>query len=181
PDGNLKWVVPDSGQVRAAVEAIPRFDTILFGRRTFEIFEAFWKDAVDAALTAPDPHGLGRRSREHGAIGIWLNEAIKFVFSKTLKDMGWKNSRILHRLDPSEIDAIKRQPGKDIVLFGSGSIVSQLTQHGLIDEYQLLVCPVLLGSGRTLVDRVSRSAKVDLLEAQKYASGDIMLRYTRSK
>jgi dihydrofolate reductase len=110
-----------------------------------------------------------------------LNEATKFVFSKTLKDVRWKNSRILHRLDPSEIDAIKRQPGKDIVVFGSGSLVSQLTQHDLIDEYQFLVCPVLLGSGRTLMDRVSRSLTLDLLEAQKYGSGDIMLRYTRTR
>jgi dihydrofolate reductase len=181
PDGNLRWVVPDPAQVKAAVEAIPRFDTILFGRRTFEIFEALWKNAVDSALTAPDPHDPGRRSREHGAIGIWLNEATKFVFSTTLKHVGWTNSRILDRLDPSEINAIKSQPGKDIMLFGSGSIVSQLTEHGLIDEYQLLVCPVLLGSGRSLLDRVTRSVKVDLLEAQKYGSGDIMLRYRRSQ
>ena len=62
-DGNLEWVVPDPGQVKAAVEAIPRFDTILFGRRTFEMFEGVWKDAVDAAHTAPDPHAPGRRSR----------------------------------------------------------------------------------------------------------------------
>ena len=181
PDGNLDWVVPDPEQVKAAAKAIPRFDTILFGRRTFEIFEGFWKDAVDDALTAPDPHHPGRRTREHGEIGMWLNQAAKLVFSRTLKDLSWKNSRILHQVDSREIGAIKGQAGKDMMLFGSGSIVSQLTQHGLIDEYQLLVCPVLLGSGRPLMEGVSRSVKLDLLEAQKYKSGDIMLRYARSK
>ena len=179
PDGNLEWVVPDRKQVKAAVEAIPRLDTILFGRRTFEIFENFWKEAVDSALTAPDPHNPGRRTREHGAIGILLQESTKFIFSKTLKGVRWKNSRILHQIDPREIDAIKQQPGKDMMLFGSGSVVSQLTQQGLIDESQFLVCPVLLGNGRRLTEGLSGSVRLDLLDAQKYASGDVMLQYAR--
>ena len=180
-DGNLDWVIPDPEQVKAAVDAILRFDTILFGRRTYELFTGFWKDAVDDALTAPDPHHSGRRTREHGAIGMWLNEATKFVFSRTLKDVTWKNSRIIRELDSAEIGAMKRQSGRDMMVFGSGSIVSQLTQHGLIDEYQLLVCPILLGSGRRLLDGVTRSATLDLLESQKYKSGDVMLRYARQK
>jgi len=180
-DGNLDWVVPDPEQVKAAVNTIPRFDTILFGRRTYELFASFWKDAVDGDRTAPDPHDPGRRSREHGSIGIWLNEATKFVFSRTLKDLAWENSRVLPELDSDQIGAIKKQTGKDIMVFGSGSIVSQLTRLGLIDEYQLLVCPVLLGSGRRLIDGLPRSVKLVLLESQTYKSGDIMLRYARQK
>jgi len=72
---------------------------------------------------------------------------------------------------------MKRQPGKDMIIFGSGSIVSQLTQHGLIDEYQFVVCPILLGSGRTLLSGVSKTSNLDLLEAKQYPSGDVMLRY----
>jgi dihydrofolate reductase len=64
-----------------------------------------------------------------------------------------------------------------MLLFGSGSIVSQLTQHGLIDEYQFVVCPILLGSGRLLLSGVSKSLRLDLLEAKKYQSGDVMPRY----
>ncbi len=179
PDGNLEWVVPDPKQVEAAVEAIPRFDAILFGRKTFELFQGFWKDAVDEALTAPDPHHAGQRTREHGAIGIWLNKATKFVFSRTLENVTWKNAHVLRQLDSRDIVEIKRQPGKDMMVFGSGSIVSQFTQLGLIEEYQLLVCPVLLGSGRPLLEGVSRSVKLDLLEIQKYDSGDALLRYAR--
>jgi dihydrofolate reductase len=179
PDGHLQWVVPDPEQVNAAVSAIPCFDTILFGRRTYELFAGFWKDAVDDDLTAPDPHHSGRRTREHGAIGMWLNDATKLVFSRTLTNVTWKNARVLQQVDSREIDAITKQPGRDMMVFGSGSIVSQLTQHALIDEYQFVVCPVLLGSGRPLMDGVSSSLKLDLLEAQKYESGDIMLRYAR--
>jgi dihydrofolate reductase len=178
-DGNLDWVVPDPKQVESAADAIPRFDTILFGRKTYELFQGFWKDAVDEQLTAPDPHHPGRRTREHGAIGLWLNESTKIVFSRTLTNPGWKNTRVLNRLDSREIDAMKRQAGKDLMVFGSGSIVSQLTQLGWIDEYQFLLCPVLLGSGRALLEGVSSSVKLDLVEAQRYDSGDLLLRYAR--
>ena len=74
---------------------------------------------------------------------------------------------------------MKQQPGKDMIVYGSGSIVSQLTQHGLIDEYQFAVCPILLGSGRPLFSDVSKSTRLELLEAKAYPSGDVMLRYAR--
>jgi dihydrofolate reductase len=180
PDGNLDWVVPDEEQAKAAAADIPNFDTVLFGRRTYEIFEGFWGHAVvDASGTVTDPHHPGRRSREHGAVAISLNSMTKLVFSKTLQDVTWKNSRLLRELDPREIETMKGQPGKDMIVFGSGSIVSQLTQHGLIDEYQFVVCPILLGSGQPLLRGVSKRLRLDLLEAKTLPSGDVMLRYVR--
>jgi dihydrofolate reductase len=179
PDGNLNWVVPDDEQAKAAVASIATSDTVIFGRVTYERFERFWRHAVEDSSTAPDPHRPGERSREHRAIAIWLNETNKLVFSRTLKDATWKNSRLLHELDPREVEAMKKQPGKDMMIFGSGSIVSQLTQHGLIDEYQFVVCPMFLGSGRSLLTGVSKSMRLELLEARKYPSGDVLLRYAR--
>ena len=180
-DGNLDWVVPDEEQAKAAVDGIPLFDTVLFGRRTYELFEKFWSHAVDDSSTAPDPHHRGERTKEHRAIAIWLNDANKVVFSKSLKHATWKSSRVLHELNPREIETMKSQPGKDMIIFGSGSIVSQLTQHGLIDEYQFVVCPVLLGNGRPLLSDVSKNLRLDLLEAKPYPSGDVLLRYARAK
>jgi dihydrofolate reductase len=179
PDGNLAWIVPDDEQAKEAAESIPRFDTVLFGRRTYELFEAFWRHAVDDSPTVPDPHRPGRRSREHRVIAIALNEMTKLVFSRTLKDVTWRNSRLLRELDPREIETMKRQPGKGMIVFGSGSVVSQLTQHGLIDEYQFVVCPILLGSGRPLFSGVTTSSRLDLVEAKAYPSGDVLLRYAR--
>jgi dihydrofolate reductase len=179
PDGNLDWVVPDNDVDRDGAAAIPNFDTILFGRRTYEIFERFWPHAVDDSSTAADPHDAGRRSPEIRAMGVMLNEMTKVVFSKTLKAATWKNSRLLREVEPGEIEAMKKQPGKDMIVFGSGSLVSQLTQHGLIDEYQFVVCPILLGSGRPLLNGVSKSVKLDLLGAKEYQSGNIVLRYAR--
>src|SRR5438067_2516568 len=142
PDGSLDWIVPDQEQAKTAAAGIPGFDKVLFGRVTYKVFEGFWRGAVEDSSTAPDPHRPGERSQEHRATAIWLNEATKLVFSRTLKDVTWKNSRVLHELDPHQIGAMKNQPGKDMMIFGSGSIVSQLTQHGLIDEYQFVVCPI---------------------------------------
>ena len=127
PDGNLNWVVPDEEQAKAAAAGISGVDTFLFGRRTYELFEGFWRHALGDSSTVPDPHDPGRRSPEHRSIAIALNEMTKVVFSRTLKDVTWKNSRLLHELDPREVETMKRQPGKDMIVFGSGSIVSQLT------------------------------------------------------
>jgi dihydrofolate reductase len=181
PDGNLNWVVPDDTLDSAGVEAIPSVDTILFGRRTYEMFERFWPHALDDSSTAADPHAAGRRSPAIRAMAIWINEATKLVFSRTLKDVTWRNSRLLHELDPREMEAMKRQPGKNMIVFGSGSLVSQLTQHGLIDEYQFVVNPILLGSGQPLFSGGSKSSALDLLEVNKYQSGNVMLRYVRAE
>ena len=180
PDGNLAWVVPDEAQAKAAAEGIPGFDTVLFGRRTYELFEGFWRHVVvDASGTVPDPHHPGRRSREHGSVAIALNRMTKLVFSRTLKDVTWRNSRLFRELDPREIETMKGQPGKDMIIFGSGSIVSLLTQHGLIDEYQFVVCPIFLGSGQPLLSGFAKRLRLDLLEAKPLPSGDVMLRYAR--
>jgi dihydrofolate reductase len=133
---------------------------------------------VDDAPTAPDPHGGdGRRTREHRAFATMLNEMTKLVFSRTLKEASWKNSRLLPELDPAAIEAMKRQPGKDMIMFGSGSIVSQLTQHRLVDEYQIVVNPILLGDGQSLVRGVAKRLRLELLEAKAYPTGNVRLRY----
>jgi dihydrofolate reductase len=176
-DGNLSWVVPDEEQAKAAAESIPGIDTILFGRRTYELFEGFWRHAPVDSTTAPDPHRPGERSKEHRAMAIALNEKSKLVFSRTLNEVTWNNARLLRELDPRAIETMKRGPGKDMIIFGSGSIVSQLTQHGLIDEYQFVVCPVFLGSGRRLLEDLSNPVKLELREARAYPSGDVLLRY----
>jgi dihydrofolate reductase len=106
-----------------------------------------------------------------------MNVATKLVFSRTLNEVTWNNARLVGALDLDEIAALKQRPGKHIMIFGSGSIVSQLTERGLIDEYQFVVCPVFLGDGRRLLEGTSKSVKLDLLEIRQYPSGDISLRY----
>ena len=181
-DGNLNWVVPDQEQASASAKGISGFDTVLLGRRTYEMFAGFWPRALDDddGSTVSDPHNPGQRSREHRVIAVALNDMTKLVFSRTLKDAGWKNSRIIRDLDPHQIESMKTQSGKDMIVFGSGSLVTKLTEHGLIDEYELVVCPVFLGSGRSLLGGMSKTTKLDLRETKRYQSGDVMHRYVRA-
>jgi dihydrofolate reductase len=179
PDGNLNWIVPDEELDRGAAGNLQGTGTILFGRRTYEMFESFWPHVVGSSEAAQNPHGGGRLSPEQRAMGVWINEANKIVFSKTRKEVTWRNSYLLHELDPREIERLKSEPGRDIMIFGSGSIVSQLTQHGLIDEYQFVVSPILLGSGRSALSGVPETSRLNLVEAKTYPSGNVLLRYAR--
>jgi dihydrofolate reductase len=180
PDGDLSWAVPDEEHDRGVAEhttASPSGGTMLLGRRTYDMFESFWPHVLDESPDAPDPHAEGRRSPEMRAMAVWINEATKLVVSRSRESVTWKNSRILRGIDPAEIDALRREPGSDIMLFGSGSVVSQLTELGLVDEYQFIVSPVLLGGGRSLVDGVSRRVGLELLEAAPSKAGNVKLRY----
>lgn len=179
-DGNLDWVVPDEEIDAAGASRMPDTDTILFGRRTYQMFESFWPHALDDARTAPDPHAAGQRSPTMRAMATWIDEATKVVFSRTLSEVTWRNARLVHDFDPRAVAAMKSQPGKDIIIFGSGSIASLLTRHDLIDEYQFIVNPTILGSGRPLISGVSNAARLDLAESTAYRSGNVMLRYTRA-
>jgi dihydrofolate reductase len=181
PDGKLDWAVPEEELEKQAVSNMPETGTILFGRRTYQMFAGFWPHALGDSPTSPDPHHPARRSPEMRAMATMLNESTKFVFSRTLKEVTWKNSRLLHEFDPREIEEMKQQPGKDMIIFGSGTIVSALTRHGLIDEYQFVVSPVFLGAGRLLLHDLAQSVKLELLDARPYKSGNVMLRYAPAR
>jgi dihydrofolate reductase len=181
PDGSLQWVVPDDEVYKAAAEGMAEIDTMLFGRRTFEDFERAWRHALDGSPSAADPHDPGRRSPALRQQAVWINETPKIVFSRTLKEVTWKNSRLRSTLDPREVEALKKEPGRDMIVFGSGSVLSQLTQHGLVDEYVFVVGPTLLGDGRPLLSGLSQGTRLELLACQRFPSGNVMLRYARAR
>jgi dihydrofolate reductase len=179
PDGNLNWVVPEEEIDKQATQNMSGQGTLMFGRRTYEMFASFWPHQLDKPVGAEDPHSPGRRPPEMHAMAVYINEAIKIVFSRTLKDVRWKNSRLLGKFDPREVERIKQEPGGDIMIFGSGTIVSQLAQNDLIDEYQFVTGPVLLGDGKSLISGISKTVPLKLVEAKPYKSGNVMLRYQR--
>jgi dihydrofolate reductase len=180
PDGKLDWTVPDQDIDKAAMSGRAEYDTVLFGHRTYQMFESFWPHVTGDPETAPDPHAPGRRTPELRAMARMLNQSKKLVFSRTRSQVTWNNSHIVRELDPRAIEAMKHQSGKDMIIFGSGTIVSLLTEHRLIDEYHLIIGPVILGDGRPLFTGVSKRVKLELLEATPYSSGNLVLRYARS-
>ncbi|MFI5421274.1 MAG: dihydrofolate reductase family protein [Nitrososphaerales archaeon] len=168
PDGDYQsLIVPDQEVDRDGAKGIPGTDTVILGRRTYKIFDAFWPHALENPNLPPEAR----------AFAIGLNDMTKLVFSTTLKEVTWKNSRLLRKFDPDEIQSMKMAPGKNMIVLGSGSIVSQLAQHRLIDEYQFVISPVLIGSGQPLLRGLSSSVALELKEAKAYPSGNVMLRY----
>jgi len=177
PDGKLDWVVSDDEVGEAAMKVNPDLDLVLYGRKTFEMMAAFWPKVSADSDTAPDPHTPGKSSPMMKKMADFLNTTPKLVFSKSMADKpAWQPTRVVREFTPRFVQELKHQPGKDIIVFGSGTIVSQLTQHRLIDEYIFVVSPILLGSGRKLIDD-AKSLTIQLEEAKGYASGVTVLRY----
>ncbi len=176
PGGDLSWFVPDEAIDRAGAEQMPHFDAMLFGRRTYDMFEHFWP-TVQGAEAVADPHDANRKTTTIAAMGAWINGTQKLLFSTTRSELSWQNSQSLGEFGAEKVAELKRRPGKDIIVFGSGSIVSRLSEHGLVDEYQFVVSPLLLGEGKAIVSGVNGTRPLALLEAKAYDSGNVVLRY----
>jgi dihydrofolate reductase len=176
PEGGLDWVVSDPEVHARAVASMPNTDTILFGRHTYEQFASFWPHALEN-LESQGPHGANKRDPAFAAMAHWLNDTKKLVFSSTLENASWHNSEVVPELDGKAMARLKNEPGKDLLIFGSGSLVSQLSERGLIDEYRFVVCPVLLGAGRTLLGDLSKRVSLQLMQAQPFQTGNVMLTY----
>jgi dihydrofolate reductase len=179
PEGGLDWVVSDPEIHARAIESMPRADTILLGRKTYEQFASFWPSALKN-LDAAGPHGSDKRDPAFAAMAHWLNDTKKLVFSRTLKKATWNNSEISSDFDAKRLAKLKQQPGKDMLMFGSGSLVSQLSEHGLIDEYRFVICPVLLGEGQPLLGQMPKRVSLKLVEAKPFSTGNVMLTYQRA-
>lgn len=176
-DGGLDFVVPEPKLDKSVAKALDRPGTILFGRRTYELFASFWPQVTSDSPEAANPHDPRGASKEMRAMGDWLNASEKLVFSRTLKEAGWRNSRVLPAIDAKAIRALQRRKGSDLFVFGSGSVVTQLTGLGLVDEYQLVLTPALLGGGRPLFGDLARGVRLALLEARPFPAGNVLLRY----
>ena len=163
---DLSWFVTGNDFFDYAVKQLDEVDTILFGRTTYQQMAAFWPDAkTETAALA--------------AIKNKMNSLQKIVFSKTLKKAEWNNTRLIREHITDEIIKLKQQPGKDIVIFGSGTIVSELTALKLIDEYRLIVNPVILSSGNPLFKSINEKVNLRLINMKVLASGSVIMYYQR--
>jgi dihydrofolate reductase len=147
-------------------------DALLLGRVTYEGFAAAWPHMTEQA---------GERRRSGFSLQEYtdmMNGYPKYVVSTTLKEpLEWNNSTPIQGNVAEEVSRLKWQPGKDILIFGSGDLVNTLMQHDLIDEYRLMVFPVVLGSGKPLFRDGSDTKVLRLVEAKKFSSGVVVLSY----
>ncbi len=142
-------------------------DTILLGRVTYQMFAGYWPTATVETDKAAD----------------MLNLTPKVVFSKTLDQAPWgkwAGGRVVKTDAAEAVATLKAQPGKDMVLWGSISLARSLTKAGLIDQYHLVVCPVVLGSGTPLFRDHAPMLDLKLQEARTFDRGEVALKYTRT-
>ena len=137
--------------------------TLVFGRVTYELMAAFWPTAM-AAASMP-------------AIAERMNKLAKVVFSRTLEEATWQNTTLIKGDPGKAIRQLKAQPGKGLVILGSGSLVAQLAPLELIDEYQIVVNPVVLGRGRTLFEGVREKIPLQLTKTREFKNGNVFLTY----
>ena len=170
PNGELhEWAVTDPN-VDAAWHELMNPDTILFGRVTYQQFEDFWPKVEKN----PDsPKELRKLADE-------LSEMTKVVFSRTLKEVTWENSKLIKDNLVGEVKKLKQGDGADITIFGSGTIVQQLADEGLVDEYLLAITPIVLGEGKSFFKDVHQF-EVELLEERDFKSGNVVLHYRTAK
>lgn len=159
PDKGLDWFAVDEEFLEYAKDLLRSVDTILFGRLTYEHMANYWPSApVDE-------------------IADKMNNLRKVVFSKTLQKAEWNNSRLVKGDIGEEISKLKQRPGKNMVIFGSAELASYLLRLGLIDEYRVILSPVLIGSGNPLFKGVKERIKLKLSGTKTLGSGVVVLYY----
>ena len=136
---------------------------MVFGRVTYDLMASYWPTPI-AASSMP-------------VVAERMNSARKVVFSRTMDQATWMNTRLVKNDLPGEIRKLKKEAGGDLIIFGSGSIVSQLAQLGLIDEYQIIVTPVVLGKGRTMFEGLNEKLLLKLNKSRSFANGNVWLSY----
>ena len=137
--------------------------TLLLGRKTYEIMVSYWPTA-EAKKNDP-------------VVAEGMNSAPKVVFSRSLDQSPWSNTKVMKGDLATEVRKLKQGANSDITILGSGSIVSQLTQAGLIDEYQLVLNPVIIGRGKSLFPDVTGIKTLRLNSTRAFGNGNVVLCY----
>ena len=169
PDGvmeDLSWTFQFSSeeQEKFKFKELSVSDALLLGRTTYEGFAAAWPNMMDQYE--------GPRRAD------MMNGYPKHVVSTTLEEpLGWNNSTLIKGNVAEEVTRLKQQPGKDILVFGSGELVNTLMGHDLIDEYRFMVFPIVVGSGKRLFRDVGAQKALKLVETKMFSTGVVVLTY----
>jgi len=164
--GDMRWAHNERSDAewRAFVEGNARGGgVLLFGRITYELMASYWPTAM--------------ASEQNPLVAERMNALPKVVFSQTLPEASWHNTRLVKDDLVGTVRQMKAEPGEGMAIMGSGSIVAQLTQAGLIDEYQIVVVPIVLGSGRTMFEGITARLNLRLTGTRAFENGNVLLNY----
>ena len=160
-DPRWTFQFPSEDRDKFKFDELAASDALLLGRVTYEGFAAAWPNMLE----------------QTGEYGAWMNGYPKYVVSTTLEEAGWNNSTIINENVVEEVSNLKKQPGKDILVFGSGQLVDTLMEHDLVDEYRLMVFPVVVGRGKRLFGEGLDTKAMRLVDTTTFESGTIVLTY----
>jgi dihydrofolate reductase len=160
----IDWHTVDEEFNEYAIDLLKHLDTLLFGRITYELMADYWPTA--AAM------------RDDPIVAERMNNLAKVVFSTSLKNVEWNNTRLVKGDIVEEVSRLKQQPGMDMAIFGSSDLSVPLVNAGLIDEYRLFVNPLFLGSGKTLFKGLNKRLNLKLVKNLTLKSGVVGLFYT---
>jgi dihydrofolate reductase len=162
-NGDTSWHRHGPEENEFGAEKIKSGGTLLFGRVTYEMMVSFW----------PTPAA----TQSFPVMAEGMNKAEKIVFSRTLKKVEWNNTRLVKDNIIEEIKKMKQMPGNDMALLGSGSILTQFAENNLIDEYQIMIDPVVLGDGVPIFKGIRNKLNLELSSTRTFKSGVVLLCY----
>src|SRR5438105_4834887 len=163
PNQDITWHHVDEEFNDFAIQQLQEFDLLLFGRTTYQLMASYWP--TDAALK-DDPIVAGK-----------MNSIRKIVVSTTLDSVGWDNTRLIKDNVADEISKLKEQPGKDIAIFGSSDLTVSLAKQGLVDEYRIMLNPIVLGSGKRLLEGLDQKLDLKLVKTRTFKNGNVLVYY----
>ena len=163
-EGDMRWAHKNDAEWNAFTSGNASGSGVLvFGRITYELMASYW----------PTPMAL----QNSPVVAKGMNEMPKIVFSRTLDKVSWSNTKLIKGDLAAEVRKLKQESGPDMVILGSGSIVSQLTQENLIDEHQLALSPIVLGKGRTLFEGVQEKMNLKRTNSRSFGNGTVFVCY----
>jgi dihydrofolate reductase len=162
PNEDISWHKHGGEENEYSIEGLKQDNVLLFGRKTYDLMKSYW----------PTPEA----KQQNPIVAEGMNKAEKIVFSKTLKNAEWENTRVIWGDIIEEVKKMK-QDGRDLTLLGSGSILSQFAEHGLIDEYQFMIDPVAIGSGSAVFNGINHNLDLKMISVRSFNSGVVLLSY----
>lgn len=163
PENDIQWHQHGPEEAEFSAASMAAGDTLLFGRVTFEMMEAFW----------PTPQAF----ENFPAVAEGMARAEKIVFSRAARQTNWENARYASEDLIDFVRRLKQTPGANLTLLGSGTILTQLADHGLIDTYQIMIDPVAIGDGRPIFAGLKQRLDLKLLDSRRFQSGVVLLTY----
>jgi len=162
-NGDISWHRHGGEEAQYSAEALQASNTLLFGRITYEMMAHFW----------PTPVAI----ESNPIVAEGMNKASKIVFSRTLQKAEWNNTRLIKNNIIEAMKKLKQEEKKDMTLLGSGSLVTQFAEQGLIDQYEIMLDPVAIGSGTPLFKGIQQNLNLKLVNSRTFKSGVVLLTY----